>query len=99
MAALRLLVAEGNTFEARSRMAAQAGETPSQGLFVAADHSSGSAPVFATTTGIVAGDPPSAAAVAALLGFAVIVGPRGTTSVLWIGLWKVTPATVACAPK
>ena len=31
MAALRLLVAEGNTFEARSRMAAQAGETPSEG--------------------------------------------------------------------
>jgi GMP synthase (glutamine-hydrolysing) len=31
MAALRLLVAEGNTLEARSRMAAQAGETPSEG--------------------------------------------------------------------
>jgi GMP synthase (glutamine-hydrolysing) len=31
MAALRLLVAEGNTLEARDRMAAQAGETPSEG--------------------------------------------------------------------
>jgi GMP synthase (glutamine-hydrolysing) len=31
MRPLRLLVAEGNTLEARSRMAAQAGETPSEG--------------------------------------------------------------------
>src|SRR5476651_337195 len=31
MAALRLLVADGNTLEARGRVAAQAGETPSEG--------------------------------------------------------------------